>query len=172
MILIKLGGSVISDKNKPFSFNESVVRNVAAEIKNFYPEKSFILVHGGGSFGHPMARKYGIREGLKGRDIKKLIGFSHTHEAMLELNKIIIDIFLKAELPAFSISPSSMFIMKNGKITHGNLKVVKEAIKIGLIPVLFGDVVIDESKGTGIISGDVIMSYIANEMKAEKAIFL
>jgi len=172
MILIKLGGSIISDKNKPFSFNEDVVRNVAAELKKFYPEKDFILVHGGGSFGHPMARKYGIREGAKAGETKKLIGFSHTHEAMLELNEKIIDIFLKAELPAFSISSSSIFITNNGNIVHGELKVIKEALKIGLIPVLFGDVVIDESKGMDIISGDAIMAYIANEMMAERAIFL
>ena len=170
MILIKLGGSVISNKNKPFSFNDSVVKNIASELKKFYPKKKFILIHGGGSFGHPLAKKYGIRNGLDGKE--KLIGFSHTHQAMLDLNKKIIEIFLEKELPAFSISPSSSFITDNGKIVYGSIKIIEEAIEINLIPVLFGDVVIDVSKKIDILSGDAIMSYLASVLDVEKAIFL
>ncbi len=170
MILIKLGGSVISNKNKPFSFNDNVVKNIASELKKFYPKKKFIITHGGGSFGHPMAKKYGIRDGLDGEE--KLIGFSHTHEAMLDLNKKIIEIFLDERLPAFSISPSSIFITDNGEIIYGDVRVIEEAVKRRVIPVLFGDVVIDAGKGIDILSGDAIMSYLASMLKVEKAIFL
>ncbi|MEM2715383.1 MAG: acetylglutamate kinase, partial [Candidatus Thermoplasmatota archaeon] len=52
MIIIKIGGSVISNKEKPFSFNEKIVEQIAEEIKYFYPEKKFLIVHGGGSYGH------------------------------------------------------------------------------------------------------------------------
>ncbi len=62
MIIIKLGGSVISDKNSPYSFNREAVEVIAEEVAQFYPEESFILVHGGRSFGHPNAREYKIRE--------------------------------------------------------------------------------------------------------------
>jgi len=172
MILIKLGGSIISDKEKPFSFNVQIVKNIAREIKKFYPSKEFIIVHGGGSFGHPLAKKYGIRDGINGMDIKKMQGISYTHEAMLDLNKMIINIFLEEELPAFSISPSSIFIINNGNIVYGEIKVLKELLKRKFIPVLFGDVAVSEDKGMDILSGDQIMAYLANEMAVEKAIFL
>ncbi|RLB58645.1 MAG: acetylglutamate kinase, partial [Deltaproteobacteria bacterium] len=41
-----------------------------------------------------------------------------------------------------------------------------------LIPVLFGDVVIDVGKKIDILSGDAIMSYLASMLDVEKAIFL
>ena len=61
MIIIKLGGSVICDKAVPYSFNENVVAMIADELKAFIPRHQFIIVHGGGSFGHPLAKKFDIR---------------------------------------------------------------------------------------------------------------
>ena len=169
MIVIKLGGSVISNKNKPFSFNEDIVKQIATEIKKFYPEKKFLLVHGGGSFGHPLAKKYEIRKGMSG--IKRMIGFSKTHEAMLELNKKIVNIFLEKNLPVFSISTSSIFLMDNGKM-HGNVSIIKELLNLEFIPILFGDVVLTRDKGIDILSGDKIISHVAKKIEAEKVIFL
>ncbi len=170
MIAIKLGGSVISNKNKPFSFNESTIKQIASEIKKFYPEKKFLLVHGGGSFGHPLAKKYGIRKGMNG--IKRMIGFSKTHEAMMELNKKIVNIFLKKNLPVFSISTSSIFLMDDGKIIHADISIIKETLKLKFIPILFGDVILTKDKGIDILSGDQIISYIAKKIDTEKVIFL
>ncbi len=170
MIIVKLGGSVISNKDEPFSFNEEAVKNIAEEISSFYPEKKFVIVHGGGSYGHPLASKYKLREGMGG--IERMIGTSITHQAMLELNGKIMDIFLSKALPAFSVSPSSIFIMKAGKIAYGNIKVIMELVERGFIPVLFGDVCLDEEKGIDILSGDNIISYLEEKMDVEKVIFL
>ncbi len=169
MIIVKLGGSVICNKNEPFSFNESIVKQIAEEIATFYPKEKFLLVHGGGSFGHPLAKKYGIRDGLRKENME---GISRTHQAMLELNDKIIDIFLKASLPAFSISPSSIFIINNGQIVYGWTKVIEELIARDFIPVLFGDVAVAEDKGIDILSGDQIISYLAQKLKPKKVIFL
>ena len=169
MIIVKLGGSVISNKNKPFSFNENVVENLAEEISQFYPEKKFLVVHGGGSFGHPLAKKYELRKGL---NEERKVGFSYTHEAMLELNKKIINIFLEKNLPAFSVSPSSIFLIEKGEIVDGWLKIIEELLDKDFIPVLFGDVAIAKDKGIDILSGDQIISFLANKMKPEKVIFL
>lgn len=169
MIIVKLGGSVISNKNKPFSFNENVVESLAEEISQFYPEKKFLVVHGGGSFGHPLAKKYELRKGL---NEERKVGFSYTHEAMLELNKKIINIFLEKNLPAFSVSPSSIFLIEKGEIVDGWLKIIEELLDKDFIPVLFGDVAIAKDKGIDILSGDQIISFLANKMKPEKVIFL
>ncbi|RLF45337.1 MAG: acetylglutamate kinase [Thermoplasmata archaeon] len=169
MIIVKLGGSVICNKDKPFSFNGSVVKQIAHEIASFYPERKFLLVHGGGSFGHPLAKKYGIREGLNKENIN---GISKTHQAMLELNKKIVGIFVDDGLPAFSVSPSSIFIINKGQIVDGWIKAIEELLARNFIPVLFGDVVIAKDKGIDILSGDQIISYLANKMMPEKVIFL
>ena len=172
MIIIKLGGSVISDKNNPYSFNREAVEVIAEEIAQFYPEESFILVHGGGSFGHPNAREYKIREGLMGDVKRKRIGFSKTHQAMLKLNDLTIEVFLEKGLPAYSVSSSSIFIIENGEIIYGELEILRKLLEKGLIPVLFGDTAVALDKGIDILSGDQIVSYLAKMLKPSKVIFL
>lgn len=172
MIIIKLGGSVISDKNTPYSFNREVVEKIAEEIAQFYPEESCILVHGGGSFGHPNAREYKIREGLIGDVKRKRIGFSKTHQAMLKLNNLIIEVFLEKGLPAYSVSSSSIFLIENGEIIYGELEILRKLLEKGFIPVLFGDTAVALEKGIEILSGDQIAGYLAKILRAEKVIFL
>ena len=144
MISVKVGGSVFSDKKgEPENFDEETVGRIAGEIAGFYPEEDFIIVHGGGSFGHPEAKKYGIRDGLP-EDWKtahhRRMGFTLTHQAMLRANEKFIDAFVSKNLPAFSVSTSSLFITENGEVAYGDVEVIKRLLELRFIPVLFGDV--------------------------------
>jgi len=169
MIILKLGGSVISDKEKPFSFNKRIVEQIADEIKPFYPEKKFLIVHGGGSYGHPLAKKYGIREGWSK---EKATGFYKTHRAMMKLNAKIVDIFVEKGLPSFPVCPSSIFMVKEGEIVDAYTEIIEKLIEKDFIPFLYGDVSISVDRGIDILSGDQIVRYIANKFSAEKVIFL
>lgn len=176
MIIVKVGGSVFSDKKgDPENFDVETVREIAREIANFYPGEDFIIVHGGGSFGHPEAKKYGIREGLpedwESARIKR-IGFTLTHQAMLRANAKFISTFVAENLPAFSVSTSSVFITENGEVAYGDVEVIKRLLELKFIPVLFGDVSIDLAKGIEILSGDQIITYLAKMLEPEKVIFL
>ncbi len=83
------------------------------------------------------------------------MGFTLTHEAMLRANARFIDAFVREGLPAFSVSTSSVFITENGgEVAYGgDLEVLKRLLELKFIPVLFGDVSIDLSKGIDILSG-------------------
>ena len=96
--MLKLGGSVITEKGRAFSHNISVIERIVKEI---YESKvsSLIIIHGGGSYGHPIANYHGIADGFKER--KQLLGFSKTHEAMVSLNKILVKNMLDQSIPAF-----------------------------------------------------------------------
>ena len=87
MQILKLGGSVITHKDKFFSPNHDNIVRLAKEVA-ISKQKSLIIVHGGGSFGHPVAKKYAISEGLKNSN--QLIGFSETHQAMIAPVSFII----------------------------------------------------------------------------------
>ena len=63
-MILKIGGSVITDKNGELAARTEVINRLAEEIQKA-GLKNLIIVHGGGSFGHPTAQKYGIKEGLK-----------------------------------------------------------------------------------------------------------
>ena len=108
IILIKLGGSLLTDKNKPFSLREEILEKCLNQIID--SKKLIILIHGGGSFGHPLAKKYKISQGLNNSIEDQIIGLSKTHDAMNQFNSIIIKKFLEKECPAISIQPSSIFI--------------------------------------------------------------
>ncbi|WP_297418199.1 isopentenyl phosphate kinase [Thermococcus sp.] len=176
MIIVKIGGSVFSDKaGAPENFNVETVRGIAKEIAGVYPDADFIIIHGGGSFGHPEAKKYGIREGLPAdweSASRRRIGFTLTHQAMLRANAKFINAFVAENLPAFSVSTSSTFITENGKVTYGDLEVIKRLLELRFVPVLFGDVSLDLAKGVDILSGDQIITYLAKMLKPEKVVFL
>ncbi|AEC51124.1 hypothetical protein PNA2_0206 [Pyrococcus sp. NA2] len=170
MIIVKIGGSVLSDKRRRFHFREDTVRGIADEISKLYPREKFVIVHGGGSFGHPLAKEFRIRDGLIDR--RSRTGFVLTHLAMLELTSKVIKCFLDKNIPAFPISSSSIFITKEGRIIRASLDIVKEALDREFVPVLFGDVSFDMSKGIEIVSGDEIILHLAREFRPKKVIFL
>ena len=177
MIIVKLGGSVFSDKKgTPENFREKVVRSIAREIGEFYPDEEFIVVHGGGSFGHPEAKKYGIREGLLGLSGESLFwrkkGFSLTHHAMLRASMKIVEAFIGEGLPAVSVSSSSVFLMDSNKVAYGDVEPVRKLIETGFIPVLFGDVAVDLARGVDILSGDQIVTYLTKLFRPRKVVFL
>lgn len=168
MQILKLGGSVITHKDKYFSSDLENIRRLAHEIKES-KEDSLIIVHGAGSFGHPVAKKYSISDGLKSKD--QLIGFSETHQSMTRLNQIIVDTLLEVGVPAFGVSTSSMLVTSDRRLEHIDLDIIKQLLDIGLIPVMYGDAVLDNEQGIAILSGDQLIVRLAIELDAERVIF-
>ena len=168
MQILKLGGSVITHKDKYFSPHTENIKRLAGEIAASC-SKSLIIVHGAGSFGHPVAKKHAISDGLKKPE--QLIGFSETHQAMTRLNQIIVDAMLESGVPAFGISASSMLVSKNGRLVDIDLSIIKRCLEIGLVPVMYGDAVLDTEQGFAILSGDQLIVRLAIELGAERVIF-
>ena len=168
MQILKLGGSVITHKDGYFSPNQDNIKRLAEEIVQS-GAKPLIIVHGAGSFGHPVAKKYAISDGLKSPT--QLIGFSETHQAMTRLNQIIVDTLLEAGLPAFGVSASSMLVTKGKRLAELDFSIIKRLIDTGLVPVLYGDAVLDTEQGFAILSGDQLIVRLAIELGVECVIF-
>jgi isopentenyl phosphate kinase len=161
--VLKIGGSVITDKEKKLTPNLSAIERLTKEISraNISP---LILVHGGGSFGHPVAEQYGLKEGYK--DSSQIMGFSITHQAMTKLNKLIVGALINHNIPAVEVQPSSCVVTKAGRIQTLEQKPMKKMLEIGFVPVLYGDAVFDSETGFGILSGDQIVSSLAIKFNA------
>ncbi|HVT01676.1 MAG TPA: isopentenyl phosphate kinase [Patescibacteria group bacterium] len=172
LVIIKLGGSVITDKktNKPI-FKKEVVKRIAKEIKSAQSKADFdlILVHGAGSFGHPSAKKYKLNEGYK--DKTSALGVSLTKKTVLKLNLLVIETLQKEGFNAVLLESSTLINNSNKKINDFNTDPVKDTFSLNMIPVLSGDVVSDKKLGISIVSGDTIVSYLAKELKAKTVIF-
>jgi len=167
LTVLKLGGSVITKKDEPMTPNLKVMQRLAKEIADASVEH-MIIVHGGGSFGHPLAKQYKIKEGYK--DPTQIEGFLKTHQAMLELNKLVVDALIRHNIPAFSISPSSCVVTKGSRIQIFYDSTLTRLLNTGFVPVLFGDAVLDNNTGFNILSGDQLIATLAIRFKADKII--
>jgi len=166
-VILKLGGSVITLKEKPFTANEEAIRRLAGEIASS-GVRDLVIVHGGGSFGHPLAQEYDIHKGFK--EERQLRGLAETHLAMEELNKLVVEALLAEGLPAIPLPPVSCFLMEAGRIRSAFLDPLKAVLSLKAIPVLYGDVALDAERGFTILSGDQIVAHLALGLKAARVV--
>jgi isopentenyl phosphate kinase len=139
---IKLGGSCFSDKKVPKSIFLDVIDSICEQLLSI--DVPVVLIHGGGSFGHPVAKKYAIHEGRRDDVVDQAVGFCLTHDAMAELNRTIVGRLLEYGLPAYPMQTSALFMHRNGMVSSVNLAPVDALLDQGFLPVLYGDSVIDE----------------------------
>jgi isopentenyl phosphate kinase len=166
--VLKLGGSVITNKEKTLTPRLPTIERLTKEISraNISP---LVLVHGGGSFGHPLAKRYKIKEGYNGK-ASQLLGFAKTHEAMVTLNKLVVDALIVEKIPAVGVSPSSFIITKSGRIHSFPEAPLTKLLQFGFVPVLFGDAVLDLDMGFTILSGDQLIAHVATHFRTERII--
>jgi len=167
-VILKIGGSAITDKAEPLAAKTEIINRLAEEIKRADLD-NLIIVHGGGSFGHPTAAKYGIKEGYKEDPTQKL-GFAETHHVMTVLNGLVMDALIWHEVPALSVAPSSCIITDSGKIKFFDETAIRAMQKMAFTPVMYGDAVLDDKLGFTILSGDQLVAYLAIKYKASKIV--
>jgi isopentenyl phosphate kinase len=164
LILIKLGGSVITFKEKPLAANFEAIRNISYTLASV--KTPIILIHGGGSFGHYWSVKYNMHSKPDQYDSH---GISRVHESMIALNQIIVNSMIKVGMNPYTIIPS-MFIYDHKPITK-KIKELKSIVESSVIPITFGDVVYIENKMYSILSGDALMSLLSKILRPSKVIF-
>ncbi len=172
-IIVKLGGSAITakDESRP-EVNSKNLERLAGEIAKAQKESDIALfiVHGAGAFGHVPAKKYELNAGLK--NSSQIMGISETHQGMEELNYAVVEALRKKGIPAIALQPSAGGILRNGKLIKFPLEVIEKMLAIGLVPVSYGDVLLDEVKGVSILSGDHLVPYLAEKLKADRVILV
>jgi len=168
MILIKLGGSVITDKSEYKKFNREQTARLCAEIAA--SGKGVLVVHGAGSYGHVLSKQYQLQHGLQ--DFRQIPAVAQVQHDVRELSLNVVEEMIKVGMPAVSVPPGSCFVMDNGRLIVDNPEPIRALAHIGVMPVLFGDVVADRSKGFGICSGDQAMEALAKIFKPDRIVFV
>lgn len=170
LLLIKIGGGVITDKSVHYGLREDVLVRLAREIaqaQQDMPDTSLIIGNGAGSFAHFSAHKYRTTEGFVDSDSK--IGMGWVRHDAVKLNQIVFEQLLLAECPVFSFSPSSLMSVADGKTKQLFMESMVDAVEKGIVPLVYGDVVVDSVKGCDIYSTervfDELATYFANSYK-------
>lgn len=164
LTLVKLGGSVITDKSKPFTARIDVIKKLAKQIYKLKDKNTDLIIgHGQGSFAHIPASKYKTQLGII--DSKSIFGFAEVADMATVPNRILIKEFIKLKIPAVSFSPLSFIYSKETKLKTILINHINKALEIGLIPVIYGDVILDEAKrGFCIYSGEKTLDILASKL--------
>lgn len=178
IVLLKLGGSLITVKNAPYTPRLDKLKELAQEIKTVLdssPHMLLILGHGSGSFGHVAAKKYGTRDGLFSPlthlpegDGNYWKGFAEVRFQAAELNRYVMESLLIAGLPAISFPPSSSMVSNDRKVIHHNILAIRKALDVHLLPVVYGDVAFDEKLGGTILSTEDVFTFLFEQFSPSR----
>ena len=168
MILIKFGGSAITDKSRYRTFNAELVRRLCREIKE--SGERVIVVHGAGSFGHVIAKEHNLNDGFKERS--QIPAVAQVCYDVRDLNSMIIKELNDAGLPAISVPTGSCFMADDRRLIISDASILASMFDKGIMPVMFGDVVMDRVQGFSICSGDQIMELLTKIFHPSKVIFV
>lgn len=163
--LIKLGGSIITDKRGQEQADLLAIGRLAREINvgwHSHPQSQLIIGHGSGSFGHVYAARYGVHRGIPPGG--NWMGYALTARAAVRLNRIVVDALLAAGLPALALQPSASLQSTQGQITSWDIRPIENALTHGLVPVVHGDVAFDTAQGSAIISTEALFAHLVDHL--------
>lgn len=159
---LKLGGSLITDKDTLHTARMVTIHRLAAEIREAQkavPDAQFIIGHGSGSFGHVPASRYGTRQGV--RTPAEWEGFVEVWRQARDLNQIILEAFGQAGIQVIAFPPSAFITAAAGKPVNVQVDPIKSALQAGLTPVVGGDVIFDSVTGGTIYSTEDVFMALA-----------
>jgi isopentenyl phosphate kinase len=172
-VFIKLGGSLITDKRVENSFRESVVVRLAQEIHTALtvdPTLKILVGHGSGSFGHFAASRYKTVEGVYSQEEWR--AFAHVATVAAELNTRVARVFDEAGLAVWRIQPSASALARDSELSQLSTWPIHAALEKNLIPLVYGDVALDEIRGGTIISTEKIFFYLAHQFHVDRILLL
>lgn len=162
--VLKLGGSVITDKSGDCVIDHVRLREVAGQLA-IRKGSPLVLVHGAGSCGHPEARRYRINDGLTAGNLS---GVYQTHAAVSRLNAAVVDALREAGVEAIGIHPLDLAFAEDGRLISFETRHIAEMTEHGIVPVLHGDVVMDHLRGACIVSGDQLVTRLAVALESRR----
>ena len=167
IVVVKLGGSAITDKSGICSPRLDAIHRAAGQIAAY--QKPLILLHGGGSFAHPFVSRKLMASGFKGR--AQLQRVSEVELNLDQLTRIIGVSLLLRGRPFVPLRPMSLMTLSDGNVKSYFLRPLTSALGLGLIPLLHGDLAMDERKGIGVVSGDRIASLLGTKLPVSRVLF-
>ena len=163
MIIVKLGGSVVTEKDTPETVDDAALERAARGLAGV--DDDLVVVHGGGSFGHHFASEYGVSRTVGTENYEAVVA---VHDAMRRLNSAVLNALHAEDVPAVPVHPFSAGFRNTVADLVLPTGQVRTLLREGFVPVLHGDVVGHEGKGATILSGDELVVELADHLDAER----
>ncbi len=161
LILVKLGGSVITNKENYRSFSDDKCRKIIHYLAKM--KDKLIVTHGAGSFGHILAKKSGFPKKFSRSDLHNL---STIHKDVLDLNSLVTGMMLEEGFNPFPISTQSIYSGRSQDFSS-----FKKYLSMGLTPIGMGDAII-KGNMVRIISADDLLIGLSAYFRPKLVIFI
>jgi isopentenyl phosphate kinase len=157
---LKIGGSVITDKNRPLSVKSDAIDDLAVGIARYQKQSDcgLIIGNGGGSFGHYYASMYKPAHGRVYTDSHAAI----IHQSVTHLNGLVVQALLKYDVPVISI-PAVSYMKFEGSTLASTSKIIPMLLARGIVVSVYGDIV-PSSDGFQVVSTETLFVQIANQL--------
>ncbi|MEJ5241514.1 MAG: isopentenyl phosphate kinase [Anaerolineales bacterium] len=169
LVFLKLGGSLITEKSRPYTARLDQIDALSATLADALrtlPGLSLVLGHGSGSFGHQAAQEGRTREGIATQSSPEARrrywqGFAEVAHQAAALHWLVMESLHRNRIAAISFPPSAMIDRQRSGNLRWNLAPLRAALKAGLLPVVYGDVIFDASQGGSILSTEEVFEALA-----------
>ena len=166
MIVLKLGGSVITEKDRPETLDgESLERAADAVAGAVAGDEPLAIVHGGGSFGHHNASEHGVTTTDGSRDVDATFD---VHGAMTTLNRFVLQRLADRGVNAVPVHPFSAAHRDAAGTLELPTGQIETLLEEGFVPVLHGDLVAHAGEGVTVVSGDELVAELARALEADR----
>lgn len=169
-VVLKLGGSLITEKDRPETLDEAALAaacDAVADARADGTVDGLVVVHGGGSFGHHHASEHGVStaEGTSDAD-----AVAAVHGAMKRLNAHVSERLRERGVPAVPVHPLSLAARPDGVGNGLDLPLSSTATLLGegFVPVSHGDGVATAGSGVTVVSGDELVVELAAGLGARR----
>ncbi len=173
LVVVKLGGSVLTRKRQVERLRPKVLDRLARELASADGIR-LVVLHGAGSFGHPGARRFGLaRAPAPGRETRERgRGASIVATEVRRLHLAVLRALVAGGTRPYSIPAAPLAVNRAGVLADLDTRPFARTLDAGLVPVSFGDVVLDEVWGTSILSAHTIETAIARTMRPSRVVFV
>lgn len=156
LLFIKLGGSLLTDKRRPETARAEVIARLGREVAEVAAGQpgGVIVGHGSGSFGHASADRHDLRGVL--RLDSQIDGLAETRSQAVRLDQMVVEALLAGGARPFSYAPSSYMMSAAGRPRAVRPEPILHGLDLGLLPVVYGDVVMDREWGAAICSTETV----------------
>ncbi|MFB6302871.1 MAG: isopentenyl phosphate kinase [Haloferacaceae archaeon] len=165
MIVLKLGGSLITEKDSPETLDDRALGAAADAVARVAGTEDLVLVHGAGSFGHHHADAHGATVTTGVRDAGAVMDI---HGAMTTLNRFVLSRLHERDVDALPVHPLSAGARDAAGALTLPLDQVRTMLAEGFLPVLHGDGVAHAGEGVTILSGDEVVVRLARDLDADR----
>jgi isopentenyl phosphate kinase len=165
LLMIKWGGSLLTDKRRPGRARREVIERLAQELASARGDTRVVLGHGSGSFGHVAAQARGVCGGPAPEQAPSPLAIAAVQRAAAALHGQVMAALEQAQAGAYSLPPSAFMVACDGRARAVTLEPLERALDLGLVPVVFGDMLTDRSGSAAVCSTEEVLRTLVEGLR-------